>query len=68
MIKQCTCRNEFQDSRYGKQMRVHVTAGKKGEELRCTVCHQGNIFRKMASIIRAFDILPDAHPLKRGTK
>ncbi len=36
MIKRCTCNHPFQDSIYGKGMRVH-TEGKKGEE-RCTVC------------------------------
>lgn len=37
VVKQCTCKSDFQDGTYGKGMRVFNTAadGKKG---RCTVC------------------------------
>jgi len=35
----CKCKHEFQDKRYGKQMRVHNKARKQREEgWRCTVC------------------------------
>ncbi len=36
MLKNCHCKNEFQDAQYGPGIRVH-TEGKKGGE-RCTVC------------------------------
>lgn len=39
MIIKCTCKNEFQDKRYGKQKRVANPATEKGVEgYRCTVC------------------------------
>lgn len=43
MIKFCACKpHEFQDKRYGTNMRVHTTCnyagGKKGNGKRCTVC------------------------------
>lgn len=41
MIKQCTCKHEFQDKRFGKNMRVHNGMGKGGtgtEGWKCTVC------------------------------
>ena len=39
-ILKCTCRNEFQDARYGKGQRVHNPMRKSGKLLgyRCTVC------------------------------
>lgn len=36
-IMQCTCKSEFQDKEYGKNMRVYNLAPKKGE-YHCTVC------------------------------
>lgn len=62
MIKQCTCKNEYQDKRYGKQMRVHTLGGKKDDEARCTVCHVGGIFKRMASIANAWK------PIHSGVK
>lgn len=35
-IRKCTCRNDFQDARYGSGNRVHNTMG-NGKK-RCTVC------------------------------
>lgn len=34
LIKQCRCENAYQDSLYGKNMRVHTP----GKDVRCTVC------------------------------
>lgn len=39
MIKFCTCRHDFQDSRYGKGKRV-MNAMKKEGSYRCTVCER----------------------------
>jgi hypothetical protein len=36
-IKKCTCKNEYQDKKYGKGQRVHNFATGK-EKWRCTVC------------------------------
>lgn len=38
-ITACTCKHEYQDTKYGKQMRVH-NPFKKGDSFghRCTVC------------------------------
>lgn len=38
-IMQCTCRNEYQDTVYGKGNRVHNYA-MKPKSWRCTVCGQ----------------------------
>jgi hypothetical protein len=41
VIKPCTCTNKYQDTRYGKGMRVHNSGKPKsssGELWRCTVC------------------------------
>lgn len=35
-VKRCTCNSQFQDHRYGTQMRLHRES-KKGAD-RCTVC------------------------------
>ena len=35
-IIKCICKNEFQDEKYGKGMRVHNE--KKDGTFRCTVC------------------------------
>jgi hypothetical protein len=35
-ILKCTCKNEFQDSRYGKNMRVHTK--RANGSYSCTVC------------------------------
>lgn len=35
MLRQCVCTSEFQDARYGKQMRAHNVG--KGK-VHCTVC------------------------------
>lgn len=45
IIKSCTCRNEFQDERYGAGMRVH-NARKDGSG-KCTVCEdvKSNLFK-----------------------
>lgn len=38
-IERCSCSHEYQDKRYGKQMRVHNLSGKKDRfRARCTVC------------------------------
>ena len=37
-IMQCTCEHEYQDGKYGKQMRVHNGSGKKDNQWKCTVC------------------------------
>lgn len=47
-IKECTCKSEFQDQRYGKGMRVH-NEGKGGvgfDDFRCTVCGKVKIVNK----------------------
>jgi|GEM_PF-1855627 len=38
VIKRCTCTHEFQDSRYGKQMRLFNVAGRERVAYVCTVC------------------------------
>lgn len=41
MIKRCTCKNEYQDKKHGKNMRVmnKLFKGKTGDvKHRCTVC------------------------------
>lgn len=43
MIKKCNCKNDFQDSKYGKGYRVFNKTNKlKGSEHvhRCTVCNK----------------------------
>ena len=35
--KSCSCQSEYQDSVYGKNVRVFNTC-KEGKEARCTVC------------------------------
>lgn len=34
-ILKCTCKNEYQDGKYGPNMRVHTVGTKK---VTCTVC------------------------------
>ena len=36
-LLQCTCKNEWQDKRYGKGVRLHNRMGKT-DKFRCTVC------------------------------
>lgn len=40
MIKRCSCKNEYQDKRYGQQMRVHneMRSATGRPSYRCTVC------------------------------
>ena len=42
MVRKCTCKNEYQDKKYGKGMRVHnPTLGGRGSTKggwRCSVC------------------------------
>jgi len=39
VLAECTCKNDFQDEKYGKGIRVHnLTVGKDTREARCTVC------------------------------
>jgi len=42
MIKKCTCKNEYQDKKHGKNNRVFNATGKKNKQAktayRCTVC------------------------------
>jgi ribosomal protein L37AE/L43A len=40
MLKKCTCKDAYQDKRYGKRVRVHnaMTDKKKPQEYRCTKC------------------------------
>ena len=39
MILKCSCKHEFQDAIYGKELRVHNRAPKsKYGDWRCTVC------------------------------
>lgn len=43
MILPCTCKDEYQDSVYGKGRRVHNVGGKGKEKLAyCTVCSPSN--------------------------
>lgn len=37
MIKRCTCKNKYQDKKYGKGRRVCNKTGKTDKH-RCTVC------------------------------
>lgn len=37
-IKKCDCKSEFQDKKYGKDMRVHNKYIKDSGGYRCTVC------------------------------
>ena len=42
-IKKCSCKNDYQDRKYGKGKRVHNLAGANakgsmGAKYRCTVC------------------------------
>lgn len=40
IIQRCTCINEYQDKRYGKNMRVKNNCLKQGSKsARCTVCN-----------------------------
>lgn len=44
-IMECSCRHEYQDSKYGKNKRVHNPCkAAKGVNYRCTVC--GNVIKK----------------------
>lgn len=41
-VKKCTCKNEYQDAKHGKQLRVMnpLHSGKSGiKKYRCTVCN-----------------------------
>jgi hypothetical protein len=40
VILKCHCQHEFQDSKYGKGMRVHTPTKKspEGSIFRCTIC------------------------------
>jgi len=38
IIKKCTCKNDYQDKKYGKGMRVMNRTEKKPPEARCTSC------------------------------
>ena len=54
IITNCVCENEYQDSQYGKGIRVHNVSGKKGEEDKhtCTICgrvYKGKICIKTAN-------------------
>lgn len=43
IVKECTCKHEFQDEKYGKGKRVHNVGGNKDRViLRCTVCGKDN--------------------------
>ena len=37
VIKRCTCEHKYQDSVYGRGLRVH-NSNQKGDEYSCTVC------------------------------
>ena len=40
-VLQCTCKSEFQDELYGKELRLMNTVGKdKPNGYRCTVCNK----------------------------
>lgn len=39
-IKKCNCKSEFQDKKYGKDMRVHNKYIKENGGYRCTVCNK----------------------------
>ena len=42
-IIKCNCKNDYQDEKYGKNMRVHnSTADTKKNGYRCTVCEKLN--------------------------
>jgi len=38
MILLCKCVNEYQDKKYGKNMRVHTPMNKEVNKYKCTVC------------------------------
>ena len=43
LIKKCSCKNDFQDKKYGKGRRVFTTSGSSSDSRakgrnRCTVC------------------------------
>jgi len=40
-IIKCNCKNEYQDKKYGENMRVHNSTVKENE-YRCTVCSKVN--------------------------
>lgn len=59
-IKGCSCQNSYQDSKYGRGMRVH-NPSKDGKELRCTVCFRGKSIRARFSLLaRGIISLPEA--------
>lgn len=37
-ILTCSCKNEFQDKKYGKGKRVFNETNKDGKGYRCTIC------------------------------
>jgi len=38
-VQRCTCKHEYQDKKYGKQLRVFNKSGSsKVKVIRCTVC------------------------------
>lgn len=55
MILECTCRHEFQDRMYGRQMRVHNRSDKPGQtnKYRCTVCGNLRTYEQTTAEARA---------------
>ena len=45
VIVKCNCRNDFQDEKYGKGMRVNNKTKKDGE-CRCTACSTINHYQE----------------------
>ena len=41
MIRNCSCKNEWQDKKYGKGRRV-MNSDKEGKKWTCTVCGKEN--------------------------
>jgi hypothetical protein len=37
-VMQCKCEHEYQDKKYGKNLRLHNSTIKEGGGWRCTVC------------------------------
>jgi len=47
MILKCKCKHEYQDGKYGKDLRVHnETAKSSNDKYRCTVCGHTRGFSK----------------------
>ena len=43
IITNCVCENKYQDSQYGKGIRVHNVSGKEEDKHTCTLC--GRVYK-----------------------